>query len=230
MVLKIINSITSDAWATLFGSLLGIIISAIVSNIVSTKNIKSQQENIDRQINAEVEKIEIQYRLEQKRDNINYLNKFKIEKLAELYELIGQYARYSTKLNLLIQEFFRKNPSLSFDEEEVALFKDNRAKIEEDFFEKNIMRKITILVAYFPNLRKKWEELTSYQSRYIDYLPDQIIGTLVIKQDGYDMYKIPENYTLKKYLDDLQSVNLVILNLIKSIEDEIEIVMNFLND
>lgn len=131
---------------------------------------------------------------------------------------------------MLIQEFFRKNPSLSFDEEEVALFKDNRAKIEEDFFEKNIMRKITILVAYFPNLRKKWEELTSYQSRYIDYLPDQIIGTLVIKQDGYDMYKIPENYTFKKYLDDLQSVNLVILNLIKSIEDEIEIVMNFLND
>lgn len=64
MVLKIINSITSDAWATLFGSLLGIIISAIVSNIVSTKNIKSQQENIDRQINAEVEKIEIQYRLD----------------------------------------------------------------------------------------------------------------------------------------------------------------------
>lgn len=230
MVSKIINSITSDAWATLFGSLLGIIISAIVSNIVSTKNIKSQQENIDRQINAEVEKIEIQYRLEQKRDNINYLNKFKIEKLAELYELIGQYARYSTKLNLLIQEFFRKNPSLSFDEEEVALFKDNRTKIEEDFFEKNIMRKTTILVAYFPNLRKKWEELISYQSRYIDYLPDQIIGTLVIKQDGYDMYKIPENYTLKNYLDDLQSVNLVILNLIKSIEDEIEIVMNFLND
>lgn len=67
----------------------GVAISAFVAFIVAKLQSKNAERQIDKQIKGEVEKIKIQYELEQKRDNINFLNKFKLEKLTELYDLVA---------------------------------------------------------------------------------------------------------------------------------------------
>ena len=56
-------------------NLLGIAVSALVAFIVAKVQSKNAEIQLDKQIKAEVEKIKIQYELEQKRDNINFLNK-----------------------------------------------------------------------------------------------------------------------------------------------------------
>ena len=97
----------------------GIVVSAFVAFIVAKlqsknaeqldKQIEAEIEKIKIQFNAEVEKIKIQYALEQKRDNINFLNKFKLEKLTELYDLVTQYLRCVTVIINLFDKLVRSS-------------------------------------------------------------------------------------------------------------------------
>ncbi|MFL2117797.1 hypothetical protein ACEN4P_09180 [Marinilactibacillus psychrotolerans] len=224
-----LNGIPIDALMGLIGSFGGIIVSAIVSYIVSKNNIKSQKESIDKQIDAEIEKIRMQYQLEQKRDNNNYLNKFKIEKLAELYELLGQFGRYNTEITLLTQNFLRES-QLYFEEKDIDLFKRKKDQIEKRFFDRNTMREISILVNYFPKIRIKWETIVKLQLKYVTVYPDQIIGSLIIKQDRYENFKIPDNYTLNNYFDDLELIQIKSIDLLEHVTKETEYILNKLSE
>ncbi|GEL68198.1 hypothetical protein [Marinilactibacillus psychrotolerans] len=172
----------------------------------------------------------MQYHLEQKRDNNNnYLNKFKIEKLAELYELLGQFGRYNTEITLLIQNFLRES-QLHFEKEDIDLFKKKRDQIEKRFFDRNTMREISVLVNYFPITRIKWETIVKLQLKYVTIYPDQIIGSLIIKQDRFENFKIPDNYTLKNYFDDLELIQIKSIDLLEHVTKETEYILNKLSE
>lgn len=137
-------------------SLIGAIIPAIVAYWVSKMNIKSEKENINKQILAESRRLEIQYELAQKRDNTNYLNRFKIEKLAELNELVTIFLRYDTKLTNLNEETIRRNlkeNGVIFTQERIDSFKAKRNEIEQIFYDEGIMKRITMMVIYFPPIK-----------------------------------------------------------------------------
>ena len=111
----------------------GIVVSAFVAFIVAKLQSKNAERQLDKQIeaeiekikiqfNAEVEKIKIQYALEQKRDNINFLNKFKLEKLTELYDLVTQYLRCVTVIINLFDKLVRSSPLSEITNDEKSNF------------------------------------------------------------------------------------------------------------
>ena len=111
----------------------GIVVSAFVAFIVAKLQSKNAERQLDKQIeaeiekikiqfNAEVEKIKIQYALEQKRDNINFLNKFKLEKLTELYDLVTQYLRCVTVIINLFDKLVRSSPLSEITNDEKKKF------------------------------------------------------------------------------------------------------------
>lgn len=56
------------------------IISAVIAYFVSKQQVKSSERRLDKEINAEIKKVRYQYELEQRRDDSNFLNKFKLKK------------------------------------------------------------------------------------------------------------------------------------------------------
>ncbi|NBA63083.1 hypothetical protein GVL14_12765 [Enterococcus mundtii] len=55
--------------------------------------------------------------------------------------------------------------------------------------------------------------------------PDQILGLLTIKDSAYFDNKIPDDYTLKQYIDDIRRVRLEIQSVLEEIENEIGRIM-----
>ncbi|MDT2808183.1 hypothetical protein [Vagococcus lutrae] len=109
-LLEIFKGATPDAKLTFTGAILTVIVSSLLaawtSYMVTKKSLKVEKENFDKQIESELSKIKVQYMFEQKRDSINYLNQFKLEKLAELYELVGQFGRYNGSLSNRTDELY----------------------------------------------------------------------------------------------------------------------------
>lgn len=184
----------------------GVAMSAFVAFIVAKLQSKNSERQLDKQIMAEVEKIKIQYELEQKRDNINFLNKFKLEKLAELYDLVAQNLRYVTRITILFQELLRSKPHDEISIDEINNFLKERTIIEDEHFEKSLTKQITIVTNYFPNLKSEWERISSLEHRIIDLYPDQILGTLNINREEYSEFMLPIDYTPNDYLADTRRV------------------------
>ena len=86
----VLYNIPWDSIINLIGVVITVILSAYISNLVSKRSIES-----------EIKKLSININWSQK-DNSNFINKLKLEKLAELYELIGQYGRFNTKATIQI--------------------------------------------------------------------------------------------------------------------------------
>lgn len=209
-------------------NLLGIALSALVAFIVAKVQSKNAEIQLDKQIKAEVEKIKIQYELEQKRDNINFLNKFKLEKLTELYDLVAQNLRYINKVTLLFEKLLRGKQLSEISKEEIDIFLKERNIIEEEYFEKSITKQISIATNYFPNFKNKWEQISSLEHKIINLYPDQILGTLTIKREEYSRFLLPDNYTLNNYLEDTRGVQSEYLSYIEIIAKEIGNVMDSL--
>ena len=55
--------------------------------------------------------------------------------------------------------------------------------------------------------------------------PDQILGLLEIKDPSPSDNKIPDNYTLQQYIDDIHKVRLEIQIILDKIENEIGKIM-----
>ncbi|MCM6856331.1 hypothetical protein NE248_06800 [Enterococcus durans] len=55
--------------------------------------------------------------------------------------------------------------------------------------------------------------------------PDQILGLLEIKDPRQNANKIPDNYTLQQYIDDIHKVRLEIQIVLDKIENEIGKIM-----
>ncbi|WP_237558943.1 hypothetical protein [Enterococcus mundtii] len=209
----------------LIGSILTVLLSGYISNKVSKKNIKNEQVKIDRQIKSEIDKLELQYKYSQKLNNSDFLYRFKLEKLAVLYELVGQFGRHDAEVSLKIESLLRKNKIEDITENQKNDFIMMRTKLEEDFFEKNVMRKITINMSYFPSIKEHWLYASSLKFKVIDMYPDQILGLLTIKDSAYFDNKIPDDYTLKQYIDDIRRVRLEIQSVLEEIENEIGRIM-----
>ncbi len=209
-------------------NLLGIAVSALVAFIVAKVQSKNAEIQLDKQIKAEVEKIKIQYELEQKRDNINFLNKFKLEKLTELYDLVAQNLRYINKVTLLFEKLLRGKQLSEISKEEIDIFLKERNIIEEEYFEKGITKQISIATNYFPNFKNKWEQISYLEHKIIHLYPDQILGTLTIKREEYSRFLLPDNYTLNNYLEDTRGVQSEYLSYIEIIAKEIGNVMDSL--
>ena len=217
----------------------GIVVSAFVAFIVAKLQSKNAERQLDKQIeaeiekikiqfNAEVEKIKIQYALEQKRDNINFLNKFKLEKLTELYDLVTQYLRCVTVIINLFDKLVRSSPLSEITNDEKKKFFKERTIIEDEYFEKGLAKQITMVTNYFPNLKNEWEQISSLEYRIISLYPDQILGTLTIKREEYSRFLLPDNYTLNNYLEDTRGVQSEYLSYIEIIAKEIGNVMDSL--
>lgn len=202
------------------------IISAVIAYFVSKQQVKSSERRLDKEINAEIKKVKYQYELEQKRDDSNFLNKFKLEKLAKLYELIGRYGRYNTRKINLIRQLSLFNNDRQLTDDEIDDYLDERKEIEDEEFSENLIRQITIEVCYFSEIREEWNKIHSYNFKIIDIYIDQILGHLAIKDEKYFINKIPENYTLNNYLKDIERSYIYYINLIESIEKEIVVIMS----
>lgn len=204
-----------DSIINLVGVVITVILSAYISNVVSKRNIES-----------EIKKVEYQYKLELKKDNANFINKLKLEKLAELYELLGQYGRFNTKVTLQIKRILRTAPLDKISEDQKLRFVEERRIIEKEFEEKNIMRQISINVSYFPTMIDLWATLSATQSRIVSMYIDQILGLKEVKNNNYVSYKIPDDYTLDQFDNDLEVVSKMIMDFIQTIEKEIGGIMN----
>ncbi|MBA5276193.1 hypothetical protein HWD75_06610 [Enterococcus hirae] len=55
--------------------------------------------------------------------------------------------------------------------------------------------------------------------------PDQILGLLTIKDPAYFSDKIPDDYTLQQYIDDILKVRYEIQSVLEKIENEIGRIM-----
>ncbi|MFC4770959.1 hypothetical protein [Enterococcus hermanniensis] len=205
----------------LIGSILTVLLSGYISNKVSKRNIVSEQAKIDKQITSEIEKLRIQYEYSQKLNNSNYLYRFKLEKLADLYELVVQYARNNAQVSLEIESLLRNTKINDITDEQKSRFKDYRTQIEDDFFNRNVMRNITINMAYFPRIKKQWVYVSSLKFRIIDLYIDQILGLLKITDPVKFDKKIPDNYTLGQFLDDIHRVSYETQNILDLIENEV---------
>lgn len=204
-----------DSIINLVGVVITVILSAYISNVVSKRSIES-----------EIKKVEYQYKLESKKDNANFINKLKLEKLAELYELLGQYGRFNTKVTLQIKRILRTAPLDKISEDQKLRFVEERRIIEKEFEEKNIMRQISINVSYFPTMIDLWATLSATQSRIVSMYIDQILGLKEVKNNNYVSYKIPDDYTLDQFENDLEVVSKMIMDFIQTIEKEIGGIMN----
>lgn len=204
-----------DSIINLVGVVITVILSAYISNVVSKRSIES-----------EIKKVEYQYKLESKKDNANFINKLKLEKLAELYELLGQYGRFNTKVTLQIKRILRTAPLDKISEDQKLRFVEERRIIEKEFEEKNIMRQISINVSYFPTMIDLWATLSATQSRIVSMYIDQILGLKEVKNNNYVSYKIPDDYTLDQFEKDLELVSKMIMDFIQTIEKEIGGIMN----
>lgn len=205
-------------------------ISALIAYIVSKKQAESTEKQLDKEISAGIKKVKYEYELEQKRDDSNFVNKFKLEKLAHLYELIGRYERYNTRKKILIKNFLVFNKHKEITDKEVDSYIEKRDIIETEEFSENINRKITIEVCYFPKIKKEWEEAASYNLKIIDLYIDQMLGRLEIKDEKHSGKKIPKNYSLNEFLNDIEISDLNSANIMESIEEEIEIIMSKLEN
>lgn len=214
------NVVSSDALLAFWGSIITVILSTTGSYIISKKNIKNEKKRIDRMIKSEIEKVRIQYEYEQKRDNNNFLYRFKLEKLAELYELFGQFGRYNARLTIQIKELLYKERSEVTDED-IKSFLLKRSKIESEFFEEKIMRKITISTTYFPKIKENWENMSEFQNNVVHLYPDQILNLMEIKNPDFEVNKIPDGYTIGMYFKDLDKVRDSILKILDDTQIEI---------
>jgi len=204
-----------DSIINLIGVVITVFLSAYISNIVSKRSIES-----------EIKKVEYQYKLESKKDNANFINKLKLEKLADLYELLVQYGRYNTKATLQINRILRIAPLDKISEDQKLIFLQERRIVEKEFEEKNIMRQISINISYFPKMVGLWTSLSSTQSRVVSMYIDQILGLKEFNNNNYVSYKIPDDYTLDQFENDLEVVSKMIMDFIQTIEKEIGGIMN----
>lgn len=228
-LLEIFKTATPDAKLAFTGAILTVVVSSLLaawtSYMVTKKSLKVEQENFDKQIESELSKIKVQYLFEQKRDSINYLNQFKLEKLAELYELVGQFGRYNGQLSMQIEKLIRKNKIEEISDEKKEVFKKERTKIEQEFFDRNIMRTITIRMSYFSKIKGKWNQVNSMHNRIVASYPDQILQLVEIKNPEYFDLIIPDGYTINDFLEDLKIVRNGIFEVLDEIENEIGVTM-----
>lgn len=228
-MLEILTNATPDAILTLIGAIVTVILSSLLatwtSYIMTKKSLKAEQENFEKQIESELSKIKIQYMFEQKRDSVNYLNQFKLEKLAELYELVGQFGRYNAQLTMQIEKLIRVNKLEEISDEEKEKFKKERSRIEEDFFDRNTTRTITIRMSYFAKIKNKWNQVHSMHNRVVSNYPDQILQLVEIKNPEFFDLIIPADYTIKDFLEDLKTVRNGIFDVLDEIENEIGLTM-----
>lgn len=80
-------------------------------------------------------------------------------------------------------------------------------------------------MSYFPSIKKYWLYVSSLKFKVVDIYPDQILGLLEIKDPRHNANKIPDNYTLQQYIDDIHKVRLEIQIVLDKIENEIGKIM-----
>lgn len=226
---EIFKNATPDAVLTFTGAMLTVVISSLLavlsSYMMTKKSLKVEQKNFEKQIQSELSKIKVQYMFEQKRDSVNYLNQFKLEKLAELYELVGQFGRYNAQLTMQIEKLIRMNKLEEISDEVKGNFKKERTRIEKEFFDKNTMRTITIRMSYFTKIKNKWNQVSSMHNRVVANYPDQILRLVEIKNPEYFDLIIPDEYTINDFLEDLKIVRNGIFEVLDEIENEIGLTM-----
>lgn len=229
-MLEIFNDVTPDALLDFIGAVITIVISSMLavwtSYMMTKKSLKADQENLEKQIESELSNIKVQYMFEQKRDSINYLNQFKLEKLAELYELVGQFGRYNTQLSMQIELLLRENKIEEISDALKENFKEEREKIEKNFFDRNTMRTITIKMSYFTKIKDKWNRVSSLHNKFVAHYPDEILRLVEIKNPEFFDLKIPEDYTINRFFKDLKVVRTGISDVLDDIENEIGLIMN----
>lgn len=228
-LLEIFKNATPDAKLTFTGAILTILVSSLLaawtSYTVTKKSLKVEQENFDKQIESEIEKMKVQYMFEQRRDSINFLNQFKLEKLAELYELVSQFGRYNSQLTIQIEDLIRIKKIEQISDEEKESFKKERTRIEDNFFDRNTMRKITISMSYFTEIKHKWNRVICMHTKVVAHYPDQIFHLYEIKKPEYFDLLIPKGYTKNDFIKDLDNVRSGIIELLDEIDNEIGLIM-----
>lgn len=105
--------------------------------------------------------------------------------------------------------------------EEKNYYLEQRAKIEKDFFEKSVFRKITITMCYFPKIKSKWDRVFSLHNRIVNLYSDQVLGFTVYNNSEYPEFIIPEDYNIEKYLEDLDILDQELANVMDKIQIEI---------
>lgn len=136
-------------------SFVQIVITAIVSYCVAKIQANSNSNNIDKQIRAELKKIEKQYEYEMKRDNRNYLNKIMLDKSFDVHKRVSNYLRTNLLLlddihELLKNEKINNASKASKLSELLTKHADN---YEWDHVDTDL------IMVYMPDLEEDWKEI-----------------------------------------------------------------------
>lgn len=224
-------------WNKLIVVLIGAIIPAIVSYIVSKMNIKNEKENINKQIEAEIKRVKTQYKLAQKKDNKNYLNKLKVEKLAELYPAVVKFTREINKISeFTVNSINYFENSIPLKEDELKVYKKIKKDIENKNIDHKLINKISVLAVYFPEIKKQWDTIlfryALYTEVYFEYLLEgekDLENEYNIYDELYEgIYDVPEKYDLAQYKRDIKDLNHKTKELVNLISSEINQTMNIL--
>lgn len=159
-----------------------VLITAIVSYIVAKVQANSNSKNIDKQIQAEIKKIEKEHTYALERDNQNYLNKIMLEKSFEVHEQIANFCRKNMLLNDTILEIL----------EDTELNNDSKAKqiinSVRHYIKKNEWSHVdaNLNMVYMPGLETDWKEVYALTNLLKDYYYGEIIKGLKSKSEPFE--------------------------------------------
>lgn len=155
-------SINNEAILAFVGALAGGVITFFVTLVQTNSNRK----NLESQIKSEIDKIKLQYNLEQRRDDRNFLYKLKLEKSSQLADELVNYLRQISKSYDQIQQYVYKTHDFSELDELERLFLLRKLEDSNQELIRVLSKEQIILVRYLPETK---EGHTRLAERYFDF-------------------------------------------------------------
>lgn len=197
-----------NVYKILNNSFVQVVITAIVSYIVAKMQSKSNARNIDKQVQAEIIKIDKQHEYELKRNNQNFLNKIIVENSFEVHETVSNYCYEQGNVADIILDVLGENTLTNTDKAEIMMnriYEYNR-KTKWSGAEANL------IMVYMPELESQWRELLDLGVKIDVIYPKNIYNEL--KESN-------KTYNYDAFFEDVVKFETLGADLLSSIREEV---------
>lgn len=151
-----------------FGALLG----GVITFTVTLIQMKSNRKNLKNQIDSELEKIKLQYNLEQRRDDRNFLYKLKLEKSSQLADDLVDYIRQiMISFNYIMDYISKEKDFLELNDDD-RLLKLRKLENENQDLIRIKGKELMVLVRYLPENRNSYNHIIDKYNDFSDFLID----------------------------------------------------------
>lgn len=197
-----------NVYKMLNNSFVQVVITAIVSYVVAKMQSKSNARNIDKQVQAEIIKIDKQHEYELKRNNQNFLNKIIVENSFEVHETVSNYCYEQGNVADIILDVLGENTLTNTDKAEIMMnriYEYNR-KTKWSGAEANL------IMVYMPELESQWKELLDLGVKIDIIYPKNIYNEL--KESN-------KTYNYDAFFEDVVKFETLGADLLSSIREEV---------